>query len=597
MILRLLPLFVAAIGCAPTSTPASSQTSTPARGGSQASAAREIARGDHPWAAEDRRIPPGKERFSGELFAELPFPSSIAIQRLSRDTIGYLEHPPGQYIGARVLASRERVLRIEEPNDLYRICVARDGRTTFAVSQGNKLLTAPSFDAPMRSLGSIEREVSGSFFVLDEGKRSFVDCSRGAIEDISKIQGYPSILFHSEIATLLAFDDNTKRSCRLRTIGGTSWEELPRCSYASLYADGLVRVYAMTPDGNSTRCALAIDVEGKRLPCGTETTPFRGPPPERPLDFRNARFASKNLLALVGEKGLYFMPATGTRADIKLIAPGRCVPVASISPVFRCISDDNRTARIVSVDMEGKAKDELTLSIHAGHEVYFFETAGGALATGGACDGTQGDVACVRQLSGAWKSMPFAADLVKALHRKAPGTLVLPAVSGELFLGTGISEGPLGDPVELSIYKADAGLVARAGKVPRWITGDIGSGAGRSFFGGATHGKAPSILWRSATMFSAWPLERFHPAFQTPESCRFDVSLAGSIDVACVSGKAHAVGRFGVVEKKRGELVETYDGGATWTPVLVPEGVDTSDVECAAIGCRIGPYFRLGWGL
>jgi photosystem II stability/assembly factor-like uncharacterized protein len=88
-----------------------------------------------------------------------------------------------------------------------------------------------------------------------------------------------------------------------------------------------------------------------------------------------------------------------------------------------------------------------------------------------------------------------------------------------------------------------------------------------------------------------------HPAFHTPESCCFDVSLDGLINVACVPGRAHAVGRFGVVEKKRGELLETYDGGKTWFQVPLPEGLNTSDVDCAAIGCRIGPYFRLGWGL
>jgi photosystem II stability/assembly factor-like uncharacterized protein len=58
-----------------------------------------------------------------------------------------------------------------------------------------------------------------------------------------------------------------------------------------------------------------------------------------------------------------------------------------------------------------------------------------------------------------------------------------------------------------------------------------------------------------------------------------------------------AAGRFGVVERKRGELLETNDGGETWSQVPVPEGVDTGDVDCAAIGCRIGPYFRLGWGI
>jgi hypothetical protein len=361
-----------------------------------------------------------------------------------------------------------------------------------------------------------------------------------------------------------------------------------------------VRVLVTTPDGNSTKCAFAVDVEGKRRPCGPDASTAHYTPPERPIDFRLARFAAPNLLVVVGEKGLYSLPATGTRADLALIAPGICSPIGPISPLFRCLSDDRRTARVVSVDATGKAKDELSRSLRSGQDLRFFETAGGALATGGECDGALGDVACVRQPSGAWRSIPFAADLVKVLHTSDPKTLVLPTVAGEIFVATGVSEGPLSiGSVELSVYKADTGLVTRAGKMPLWIAGDTTGSRGSSFlFGGSTsHGKIPSFLWRTATTFSAWPLVRMHPAFQTPESCRFDVSLDGSMSVACVSGNAHAVGRFGVVEKKRGELVETYNGGATWTPVLLPEGVDTSDIECAAIGCRIGPYFRLGWGL
>ena len=61
-------------------------------------------------------------------------------------------------------------------------------------------------------------------------------------------------------------------------------------------------------------------------------------------------------------------------------------------------------------------------------------------------------------------------------------------------------------------------------------------------------------------------------------------------------GNVVAVGRFGLWEKKRGALLETRDAGQTWSPVSLPTGVDTRDIDCAAIGCRIGPYFRLGWG-
>ena len=601
MVRKLLPLIAMLIGCSPSASPAPGQPPATANNVVKARAAREVGGGEHPWAEEDRRIPPGKERFTGELFAELPFAMrGGAPQRLSRDTLAYLEMEPGHYVGARVLASRERVMRIEEPKDLARFCVARDGRATFAVQQGNKLLAAPSFDAPMRSLGAVETEVNGAFLVVSEaGKRSFVDCRRGTVEDVSTTRGHLRILHHSETATLLQVAEDYRRSCRMRAGGATAWEEVAACSHASVFPDGLVRVYLETPDG-STKCGFAIDEAGKRRPCGDYGASYRPAPAESPIDFRLARFAAPNLLALTSEKGISTMPATGARSDLKLVVPGFCSPVVTISPLFRCRSEDGRTLRIVAIDTNGNARDELKIAIRGGQEPPFFETAGGALATGGECDGTPGDAACVRQPNGEWKTVRFAADLVTALHTMAPATLILPTVSGELFVGTGVTDGLLSiGPVELLVYKADKGLSTRAGKVPTWIVGDVTrpGGIAPSFVIGGDQNKVGSFLWRSATTLSAWPLHRLHPAFHTPESCRFDVSLDGSINVACVPGRAHAVGRFGVVEKKRGELLETYDGGKTWFQVPLPEGLNTSDVDCAAIGCRIGPYFRLGWGL
>ena len=602
---RLLPLLVmVAVGCSQAAVDASRKPPATTNGAMEAGA-RDVTRGGRPWAAEDRRIPPGKERFTGELFAELPFVTrSGAPQRVSANALGFLDFAPGEYAGARVLATRKRVQRMNEPNDLVRFCVARDGRATFAVEQGNKLLHAPSFDAPMRALGTLETESNGAYFVVNEGKRSFIDCRRGSVEDISNLRGHPRILFHSEVVTLLALQEEQRRSCRMRAGSAAAWEDVPRCTYANILADGLVRVFADTPDGTLTKCAFEIGADGKRRPCRDhEPTPHPAPTGSL-IDFRLARFAAQDLIVVVGEKGLYGMPPTGGRADLKLIAPGRCRPVLPVGPLFRCMSDDGRTERIVGVDAGGKAKDELTFSIRSGDEARrFFEAAGGAVAIGGACDGTIGDVACVRQPSGDWKTIPFAPEVVAALHRTAPETLLFPTVSGELYIATGVSEagGPLAfGPVDLLVYKADQGLVTRIGKVPTWIIGDMAGPSGLASTlrsGGMPHGTDPSFLWRSATTFSMWPLVRPHPVFRTPESCRFDVSLDGSTRASCVSGTAHAVGRFGVVERKLGELLETYDGGESFSQVPLPEGVDTRDVECAAIGCRIGPYFRLGWGL
>jgi hypothetical protein len=216
-----------------------------------------------------------------------------------------------------------------------------------------------------------------------------------------------------------------------------------------------------------------------------------------------------------------------------------------------------------------------------------------------------GDAACVRQPDGSWKTISFAADLVGALHRTAPGTLLVPTASGDLFVGTGTSQGVLNNgPVSILVYKADKGLMTRIEKVPTWIVGDVSgiSGLLASLLGegnlrgdGMMRGGS-SLVWRSADVLSAWPLSRQHPAFGTPESCRFDIALNGATDANCVQGKLIAEGRFGLWEKKTGTLLETRDAGQTWTPVALPEGTDTQNITCNAIGCWIWPYFRLGWG-
>ncbi|MGE0548111.1 MAG: hypothetical protein AB7R00_13675 [Kofleriaceae bacterium] len=45
-----------------------------------------------------------------------------------------------------------------------------------------------------------------------------------------------------------------------------------------------------------------------------------------------------------------------------------------------------------------------------------------------------------------------------------------------------------------------------------------------------------------------------------------------------------------------GELYETLDAGTTWRAITVPSGAPTDDIACVAVGCRIGAYWRMGWG-
>ncbi len=58
----------------------------------------------------------------------------------------------------------------------------------------------------------------------------------------------------------------------------------------------------------------------------------------------------------------------------------------------------------------------------------------------------------------------------------------------------------------------------------------------------------------------------------------------------------HAAGAFALVNDDEDGLFETTDRGHTWIAVEPPPGAAAvSGARCSAIGCRIGPFVRLGW--
>ncbi|WP_437498877.1 hypothetical protein [Sorangium sp. So ce1099] len=57
-----------------------------------------------------------------------------------------------------------------------------------------------------------------------------------------------------------------------------------------------------------------------------------------------------------------------------------------------------------------------------------------------------------------------------------------------------------------------------------------------------------------------------------------------------------ASGPFALVETEDGRLFETIDRGKRWSPVAPPPGSAAARVEgCSAVGCRVGPFLRIGW--
>ncbi|MGK3961207.1 hypothetical protein WMF38_50150 [Sorangium sp. So ce118] len=57
-----------------------------------------------------------------------------------------------------------------------------------------------------------------------------------------------------------------------------------------------------------------------------------------------------------------------------------------------------------------------------------------------------------------------------------------------------------------------------------------------------------------------------------------------------------ASGPFALVETEDGRLFETIDRGKRWSPVAPPPGSAAARLEgCSAVGCRVGPFLRIGW--
>jgi hypothetical protein len=223
------------------------------------------------------------------------------------------------------------------------------------------------------------------------------------------------------------------------------------------------------------------------------------------------------------------------------------------------------------------------------------------LAVGGDCTGSLNDAACVRTLDGRWQTVAFSKELVSALTRTAPATRLIPRADGLLYVGTGTIEGGFAGgferalaSVEILIFRADRGGPTIVRKLPAWILEALSRLKDEP--DASTDGKVPDLYFSTSGRIRAWPLRRQHPAFGTAEHCRVDFALEGSFETSCVQGRLSTSGRFGLLKKNLTEIYETIDAGGTWTKLALPKGLETDDITCTPLGCRIGPYFRAGWG-
>jgi hypothetical protein len=314
-------------------------------------------------------------------------------------------------------------------------------------------------------------------------------------------------------------------------------------------------------------------------------------------------FANGRAAAPGGESGLFSFDSsasldTATRIGREDI--GRCKPLLAASPVFVC-SDDRSEEIVVSVGADGALREELRRKRTPGElhmAPIFHVTNDGGVAIGGDCRGNLGNSACVRGPDGVFRTVAFSKDLVKALNRTAPATRLVTTPEGQLYVGTATFRGGARSwfsrdallDVSIVVFRADLGASVSIPKLPAWILGEL------SRLTSPTDISETGLSFSSSRSIRAWPLVRQHPAFKSQEHCRVDITLDGDFETECVQGILSSIGRLGLLQKGAGEFYETLDAGGTWTRVALPKGFDSDEFACTALGCRIGPYFRAGWG-
>ncbi|MGK3992546.1 hypothetical protein [Sorangium sp. So ce1024] len=111
---------------------------------------------------------------------------------------------------------------------------------------------------------------------------------------------------------------------------------------------------------------------------------------------------------------------------------------------------------------------------------------------------------------------------------------------------------------------------------------------------------APALLSRAFAVLAddtveGWLPVQDHAARLAPVA----IDAAGRLRRYPLPARASALaasGPFALVETEDGRYFETTDRGKRWVPVAPPPGSAAARVEaCSAVGCRVGPFLRIGW--
>lgn len=514
----------------------------------------------------------------------------------------------------RAIATPGGVRTIDDTK-LDEICVARDRKTTFAATVDKNYVVqihrSDGFDGALVPLGKrlalryANLPTERALVVSDERGTFLVECASGAISRMGEPATGAGQLSWNEAVTSFRLHRDDKSECVYRI--DDRWFTLPACDVRS-QVDGSLVFEALHPPpraGAQRRCLKRFAADGKEMPCGApigRPIQTHSPPTPQAIPWHQGRYFAPRRIALPASDGSIIEFSNSWDADAsRRISPpglGQCTPLLPTAPLFRCVSESG-AAVVASVDRGGAFREELRRAHAGGGGDTVHVTVDGGVALGGTCEGALEQAACVRRADGSFHTVRFSPELVTALTRTAPMTKLIPTREGELYVGIGALEGGLAGRISIKLFKADSGPGVAVENVPTWILGSL-AGLGEMFMLGANAAwdvtEAFSLGFSRADSIRLWPFARLHPAFRTQEQCRIDLTLQGAFDVACEQGALYHVGRVGVLQQRENELSETLDAGDTWTKVPLPPGLEFNGVICASLGCRVGPYFRRGWG-
>jgi hypothetical protein len=313
------------------------------------------------------------------------------------------------------------------------LCVAGDSKTLFVRREDTLFSMATKTSVP-QSLGEVvaglapfsssAREPWAAWIVKEpNGELVTWSCETGArqqvgAKDVKLLFGFAS----SQIQLL-----SGPKVCLLKTPDSASFQRISNCLVERV-ALGRVAL------SSNKKCLWQFDADGVQRSC-TERALVRAEEPK--VSYASARYLGPALLVGVTEQG-------GTLATIndkgKLLAREltggltsgltQCRPLSATLPLFGCLQDE--VAIVVRVAPEAAVVTELRLP-HADTSeaaLSWFSDAymsqGGGVALPVDCEGHLGDVACVRDQTGHWKSVLFSAELKLALTRTAPGARLVP---------------------------------------------------------------------------------------------------------------------------------------------------------------------------